>query len=408
MLPFSIIKDFDIFKAGSFHVGMGCVPHAMDALVLETVKPAFSGGVVPAITFPAHRACHAVLLELFLKRIAGVLASTIRVMPDARGRPAAEPGHRQSIHHNIGCHAWLERPADHFPIEQIQNDGKVQPAFICPQIRDVCRPNLIRRCRREVTVQQIRSHRQAMFRVRGDLVAPLVTRTYAVLAHEPFHTLFAGCKASQPQLTHHTRTAVSTFEFGMNGANHRQHLRIRQPPATWRAAPPPRPVATDADVEHGAHFGQCICLAVRVNPGVLHRTSLAKYAAAFFIISFSRFRRAFSARSLDNSICSGVTTLLPAPLSLPAAAALTQLRMVWSFTPSSLAAVTIAWPSVTRFTASSLNSPVYAGFGIFFISIPSKVTIILRHLWKTKFQGKLSCFGQQQTRPDVLDPANRG
>ena len=32
-LPFSIIKDFDEFKAGSLHVGMGCVPYAMNALV---------------------------------------------------------------------------------------------------------------------------------------------------------------------------------------------------------------------------------------------------------------------------------------------------------------------------------------------------------------------------------------
>jgi hypothetical protein len=33
---------------------------------------------------------------------------------------------------------------------------------------------------------------------------------------------------------------------------------------------------------------------------------------------------------------------------------------------------------------------VYACFGIFFISCLSKVTLILRHLWKTKFQGMLN------------------
>jgi hypothetical protein len=41
-------------------------------------------------------------------------------------------------------------------------------------------------------------------------------------------------------------------------------------------------------------------------------------------------------------------------------------------------------------TASSLNSAVYAFFGIFFISSLSKVTSILRHLWKAKFRGKLT------------------
>jgi hypothetical protein len=36
-----------------------------------------------------------------------------------------------------------------------------------------------------------------------------------------------------------------------------------------------------------------------------------------------------------------------------------------------------------------LNCAVYACFGIFFIACLPKVTLILRYLWKTKFQGKL-------------------
>jgi hypothetical protein len=64
------------------------------------------------------------------------------------------------------------------------------------------------------------------------------------------------------------------------------------------------------------------------NPGVLQRRSLAKYTVAFFRISFSRLSRRFSTRNLDSSISSGVTTLPPAPLSLPYADAFTQLRKV--------------------------------------------------------------------------------
>src|SRR2546421_10531108 len=55
------------------------------------------------------------------------------------------------------------------------------------------------------------------------------------------------------------------------------------------------------------------------DPGVLHSTSFAKYAVAFFRISFSSFSRAFSARSRESSICSGVITLVPwCSLPLPA------------------------------------------------------------------------------------------
>jgi hypothetical protein len=74
-----------------------------------------------------------------------------------------------------------------------------------------------------------------------------------------------------------------------------------------------------------------------INPGVLHTTSLAKYAVAFFRISHSRFSLTFSARSRDKSICSCVTGLVPAPVSLPAADNSTQLRSVCSTRPSSLA-----------------------------------------------------------------------
>src|SRR5471032_178206 len=212
----------------------------------------------------------------------------------------------------------------------------------------------------------------------------------AILTHEPFDALLAGGEASQPQFTHHAWTAISALEFSMNGTNHGQHLIVRQPSAIRLAAPLPRSVAADANVEHYTHFKQHKRLDMRSNSGVLHRTSRAKYAAAFFMISFSRVRRATSERSRDSSIASGVTTLQPAPVSLPAAAALIQLRRLWLLRPSSFAASVIVCPSLTRLTASSLNSAVYACFGIFFISSLSKVTSILRHLWKAKFRGKLT------------------
>lgn len=144
----------------------------------------------------------------------------------------------------------------------------------------------------------------------------------------------------------------------MNGAYHCQCLRIRQPFAIWCTTALPRPIAADADIKDNTHFGQRIRIAVHIHPGVLHRTSFAKYAAAFFMISFSRFSRATSARSLDSSIISGVTTLLPAPLSFPSESAFIQLRSVWSPSPSSFTTTVIDSPSLTRLTASSLNSAV--------------------------------------------------
>ncbi len=89
------------------------------------------------------------------------------MMQDTLVRPPAEPSHRQSVRHDVSRHARLERPANDFTIEQIQNDGQVQSPLVGPEMRNVRRPYLIRCIRRKISHQQILGHRQAMFRVGG-------------------------------------------------------------------------------------------------------------------------------------------------------------------------------------------------------------------------------------------------
>lgn len=184
----------------------------------------------------------------------------------------------------------------------------------------------------------------------------------------------------------------------MNGPDEGLHLAVGQSLAIGLATTLLRMLAADAGVEHIAHFGQRQRLALPCNPcalqgdflrGSLHRTSLVMYAVAIFKISFSRLSRRLSLRSLDSSSSSALTTLPPAPLSLPFTAALIQLRKVWSLSSSSLQTIPALCPSLKRLTASSLNSAVYACFSIF-ISCPLKVTPILGHPWQTKFRGKLN------------------
>jgi hypothetical protein len=68
------------------HFFMRRVVQAMIPLILETVEPALSRGIVPAIAFTTHRACHAELPQLVLKGIAGILTAAIRVMQDPCSR----------------------------------------------------------------------------------------------------------------------------------------------------------------------------------------------------------------------------------------------------------------------------------------------------------------------------------
>ena len=75
-------------------------------------------------------------------------------------------------------------------------------------------------------------------------------------------------------------------------------------------------------------------------------------------------------------MCSGVITLLPAPASLPALAALTQLRSVCSDMPYSRAMAAMPRPPAIHATACSLNSIVYSCFGDFIVSLPANQRFI--------------------------------
>src|SRR5258707_9027002 len=75
------------------------------------------------------------------------------------------------------------------------------------------------------------------------------------------------------------------------------------------------------------------------DPGVLHRDSLAKYAAAFFNISLSTFAAASSRRNRSTSASSsfadrGVADTPVDDPSLPARSSLTQLNKLDSGIPS--------------------------------------------------------------------------
>src|ERR1700694_4252388 len=202
---------------------------------------------------------------------------------------------------------------------------------------------------------------------------PVILRRPGKVAAEPL--LCASLRLARPR---------------MDGADHCQQFRSTQAPAIQPATPLPRPESTDAHRQSRAHRRQRIRFALTFDPGVLHSASLAKYAVAFFNISTSIRSRAFSARTRDSSICSGVIALAPGGWSLPAFAAFTQLRSVCSINPNSLATAPMLWPLFTRFTANSLNSAVYSCFGILNISSPSSQLRLYPTSWKTKFRGKLT------------------
>lgn len=394
MLSFPVVKHFDIFKGYASDLVPCLESIAKDPLVFETVEPAFRGRVVPAVPLATHRANHSIFRQQRLKGMARILTSPVGVMDQACRWSATKPRHGQCIGHDVSSHTRFQRPSNHLPVEQIKHNGQVQPAFIRPQIGDVSRPDLVRCAGLKVPIQHVLRHRQIVFRIRRCLITALMPCSHIVIPHQAFHPRFACRETPVSQLPEHTGTAIGALELSMDRLDQRQHLRIRQTLALWRAAPLPGAIAADTDCQDTTHFCQTVLWAMLIDPGVLHSASFAKYAAAFFMISFSRLSLTFSARNRESSICSSVTGLVDEPVNAPRAEALDQLRNVCSLMPSSLATAEYDCPSLTRLTASSLNCKVYDCRGIFIAHLPSSDVNNMSPLWKTKYQGKLNklCF----------------
>ena len=111
-------------------------------------------------------------------------------------------------------------------------------------------------------------------------------------------SLPARKSAPPPNFLHPPGLSVGAFEFGVNGTDPRQHLRVSQALAVRCTASLPGLIATRTHRLRGR-------LPLCVNPGVLHSTSFAKHTVAFFGISHSIRSRASSACKRDSSICSG-------------------------------------------------------------------------------------------------------
>ena len=181
----------------------------------------------------------------------------------------------------IRRHVRLDRPAHHFAVEQINDYRQAQPAFIRPDVGDVRCPSLIRCGRCKLALQQVRRYQQHMHGVGGRLETPLVQSADAVPAHQPLDAPLARRKSPRTQLMHHARTAVCPLQFRMNRLQQCHHLRIRQTLTFRSPSALPCTVAADTDNQGLAHFRQLEFRPLRINPGVLHSASFAKYAAVF-------------------------------------------------------------------------------------------------------------------------------
>jgi hypothetical protein len=167
MEPLTIVVSFDVGE----QVALGSIACWIADLVnkfgFHGSKVALHGGIVPAISLPAHGLDETGFIQGFAIIGGGILAAAIGVMDQARRGALSLDGHGQGSDGEFGAQMITHRPTNNLPGEEIQYDGLIEPPFGGWHVGDVGQPNLIRPRGHEGLFEQIRRDRQVMMAVRG-------------------------------------------------------------------------------------------------------------------------------------------------------------------------------------------------------------------------------------------------
>src|SRR5450631_430372 len=136
---------------------------------------------------------------------------------------------------------------------------------------------------------------------------PSLVALQTVLAHHPCNALVIDWTALRlADLRRHPTPAISSSLFALRVPNLLDQLFVLQRALRGRALV----LLMESAAQHRqqlAHHRRRIDLSMLFNPRVLHIDSLAKYAAAFFNISFSSFSFVFSCLKRLSSASSSLT-----------------------------------------------------------------------------------------------------
>ena len=180
MSSLPVVKHFDVFAYGAFCLRASCKILVVNQLCFKASPKAFYWCVVEAISFARHRDAQAELLQHCLILFRAILTATIRMVNDSRSRAMLLYSSEQGSPGQFRKHPLSHRITDDLARENVFDPSEIQPALTSGDVSQVADPDLVRRSRSEVLVQQIRCHRELVTRVGRHLEpAPLA----AIQAH---------------------------------------------------------------------------------------------------------------------------------------------------------------------------------------------------------------------------------
>uniref|UniRef100_E6PDF6 Uncharacterized protein n=1 Tax=mine drainage metagenome TaxID=410659 RepID=E6PDF6_9ZZZZ len=254
----------------------------------------------------------AMLLGKGARLAVGVLDSAIGMPYQPFGRSAPVDRRLECVEHKARLHACTHRPPDHHSRKQVENDGEIEPALASSDVCYVACPTTIRTADlvgRELAIQDVRGDRILVVGIgRPWRKAAPTLPSDARRAHDAGNPVAPAVRLDKRRVD--ARRTVARLARGMNRNDLLSQLGIALLPRAYRAAEP-RVVSTLRCLENAAHRADREFFSIRLDERVFQRDSLAKKVTAFFKMSRSSVRRAFSRCSFR--ICSSCDVSFPLP-----------------------------------------------------------------------------------------------
>ncbi len=265
----------------------------VNEFLLYRRKETLRGGIVPAVSLPAHAAHDPCRTQLLLVIVAGVLTAPVTVAQQPGRRFSLCLCRRQCRHDERAVNRFACCPADNAAGEQIEDHRQIQPALSSRYGGNVCTPLRVRCLTAKFPVENVVRHRKSVFAVGGCYPWLGKRCLQPGKAHQVSHPFPADPLACLLQVVPNTRTAVSLAACPKQRANPLGQPRVLCVSGTGCSlAPCTR--ATRRNLHRATQSQQGKGTALFCDKGIPHRWSLLKMPTAFFRRAFSSRRRAFS------------------------------------------------------------------------------------------------------------------
>ena len=238
MNTFAVVEQFDVIEDRRPGLVTGVKVAVMNEFILQGREETLSHRVVLWHFAPIHALPQPVRLEQSSVRRRAVLRPAIGVMDQSRLRSALRQGHLQRPQAQHLSGPLIHRPAHHLVREQIEQDGKVQPALARANEGHVPGPDAVRRWRCETTQHQVRGGCRRLVMLDRDALALLTPRLDARFAAQPGDTMLAAGNTALVERTPGLHPAVGLPVLNVHAPDVDQQPLISQGTLARRTTEP--------------------------------------------------------------------------------------------------------------------------------------------------------------------------